>query len=272
LLFPASEEFLRLVQDDIGSRNGHGSLLPSCCSAAKISPAATHPLPTATITRQIFIPLPAVVSEGAPAGPDLALGGNHTCARTTCRGVRCWGNNRYGQLGNGTFINSSLPADVSRLTNGVTAVAAGWAHTCALMSDGGVKCWGINSKGQLGDSTETDRSAPADVLRLAGTAGSVAAGYDYTCTLMRAGNLRCWGNNEFGQLGDGTNAVRHTPVDVQGFGEKALAPSAGFYTTCAMTGGGGIRCWGNNLYGQLGNGAAANSNVPAEVVGGEGGS
>jgi len=67
---------------------------------------------------------------------------------------------------------------------------------------GQVECWGANAGGQLGDSTETDRSAPADVLWLAGNAGSVAAGYDYTCALVRAGNLRCWGNNEFGQLGD----------------------------------------------------------------------
>jgi alpha-tubulin suppressor-like RCC1 family protein len=200
----------------------------------------------------------------------IAAGGGHTCALNGDGGLKCWGSNKYGQLGDGTLENRSAPVDVNGLNRDVNTVSAGAFHTCAIVSGVKLKCWGWNMYGQLGDSTATDRNAPADVLWLAGTPASVAAGYDYTCALMRTGNLRCWGSNEFGQLGDGTVAVRHTPVDVQELGDKALSLVAGFYTTCALTGGGGIKCWGNNLFGQLGNGSTANSGVPVEVAGVEG--
>jgi alpha-tubulin suppressor-like RCC1 family protein len=158
------------------------------------------------------------------------------------------------------------------MTRDVNAVSAGAFHTCAIVAGVRLRCWGWNGFGQLGDSTETDRSAPADVLWLAGTPAAVAAGYDFTCALMRAGNIRCWGNDEFGQLGDGASTQHDTPVDVQALGDKALSVAAGFYAACALTAGGEIMCWGNNLYGQLGNGTTASSGVPVSVAGVKGGS
>jgi len=204
------------------------------------------------------------LSEGVGA---IAAGGGHTCALGMNGGLKCWGSNKYGQLGDGTPENRSAPVDVSGLMFDVNSISAGGFHTCAIVSGVKLKCWGWNAFGQLGDSTPTDRNTPVDVKWLAGIAGFVSAGYDYTCAVMRAGNLRCWGNNEFGQLGDGTAAIRHTPVDVQGLKYKVVFLSAGFYTTCAVTGDGLMKCWGNNLYGQLGNGATSNSSVPVDVVG-----
>jgi alpha-tubulin suppressor-like RCC1 family protein len=206
--------------------------------------------------------------SGLSAGVSaIAAGGGHTCALTFRGGVKCWGNNKYGQLGDGTQEDRSTPVDVGGLAVDVDFIAAGGFHTCAIVSGVTLKCWGWNAYGQLGDSTPTDRPLPANVLWLAGTPASVSAGSDFTCAVMRLGNLRCWGNNEFGQLGDGSNTVHHTPVDVRGLDDKAGILTAGYYSACTVTVHGQLKCWGNNLYGQLGDGAVSNSNVPVDVVG-----
>jgi alpha-tubulin suppressor-like RCC1 family protein len=197
----------------------------------------------------------------------IAAGAGHTCALGRNGGLKCWGANTYGQLGDGTLENRSAPVEVSGLTVGVHSIAAGGSHTCAIVSGTILKCWGWNAFGQLGDSTPTDKTVPVDVKWLAGTAAYVSAGADFTCAIMRAGNLRCWGNNTFGQLGDGTTTTRHTPINVQGLTYKVLLLSAGYYTTCAVTVDGKMQCWGNNLFGQLGNGATVNSSAPVEVAG-----
>jgi alpha-tubulin suppressor-like RCC1 family protein len=144
----------------------------------------------------------------------IAAGGYHTCAVTAGGGVKCWGKNRTGALGDGTTVNRRTPVDVVGLSSGVTAIAAGNDHTCAVTASGGVKCWGANGFGGLGDGTTVSRSTPVEVVGLSSGVTAIAAGFGHTCSVPASGGARCWGANGFGQLGDGTTANRSTPVEV----------------------------------------------------------
>ena len=197
----------------------------------------------------------------------IAAGGSHTCALTSGGVVKCWGRNGDGQLGDGTTADSSTPLDVVALGSGVAAIAAGWDHTCALTGGGGGKCWGQNRYDQLGDGTTADRSTPVDVVGLGSGVAAIAAGWGHTCALTGGGGVKCWGWNWHGQLGDGTTTDRSTPVDVVGLASGVAAIAPGYYHTCALTSGGGVQCWGDNEYGQLGDGTRRDSRAPVAVVG-----
>jgi len=197
----------------------------------------------------------------------IGLGENHTCALTTGGGVKCWGHNYIGQLGNGSVLDHPVPKDVSGLTNGVTAITTGDAHTCALTSVGGVKCWGANGTGQLGDGTEKRRFTPVDVSGLSSGILAISAGAAHTCALTSLGGVKCWGDNYYGQLGDGTTSRRKTPTDVWGLSSGVIAISAGRLHSCALTSAGGIKCWGWNGKGQLGTGTTTDATIPYDVIG-----
>ncbi len=150
----------------------------------------------------------------------------------------------------------------------VRAVVAGWDHSCALTGAGGVVCWGSNAQGQLGDGTHAGRALPRSVVGLARGVQALAAGTGFTCALTTAGGVLCWGDNRFGQLGDGTTTPRATPVAVQGLGTGVAALEAGYHHACARTTAGQVMCWGSNLTGQLGDGSTGNQrSLPVEVAG-----
>lgn len=197
----------------------------------------------------------------------LSAGGYHTCALTTSGGVKCWGSNYYGQLGDGTTSDRSTPVDVVGLGSGVIALSVGYRHTCVLTMSGGVKCWGSNYFGQLGDGTNSDRSTPTDVVGLTNGVSALGAGGFHTCVITTSGGVKCWGDNEYGQLGDGTNIRRYIPESVAGLSSGMSAISAGYWHTCALTTSGGVKCWGYNEYGQLGDGAITNHFIPVDATG-----
>ncbi len=205
------------------------------------------------------------LSSGVQA---IAAGGRHSCAVTTAGGVQCWGSNEDGQLGVVVLKVWPTPVPVSGLTSGVVAVAAGHEHTCALLTGGGVKCWGVNAPhGQLGDGTRMDHHTPVDVVGLSSGVQAIAAGYMHTCAVLSDGGIQCWGRGDQGQLGDGEYERRAAPVDVIDLGGSALSVTAGVVHTCARLTGGAAKCWGGNNSGQLGDGTTTDSPTPVGVSG-----
>ena len=212
---------------------------------------------TATFTP---IPPPTVWTQ-------VAAGRNHSCGLTG-GAAYCWGFGGDGELGNGTNVGSvDSPVPVSGLGSGVAAITTGDYHSCALTNAGAVWCWGMNTNGQLGDGTTTSRNAPVAVSGLGSGVASVSAGYGHTCAVTDADALLCWGYNSHGELGDTTTTSRSTPVGVFGFGSGAASVSAGNDHTCAVTTGGAARCWGRNVFGELGDGTETASSTPVAVFG-----
>jgi hypothetical protein len=204
--------------------------------------------------------------------------------------VRCWGNNTSGQLGDNTNNNRSIPVAVQALSGDAEAVVGGESHTCALMDGGGVKCWGDNGSGQLGDNGAcgTTCRIPVDVCadeecdEPLSDAVAIAAGADHTCAIVTGGRIACWGDNGDTQLvpfalcGPRCNApeeicnVYNQPATECAqvvTGATALVASTSHH--CFRTGSGGVRCWGLNHEGQLGDntGCAQTCTTPVTVCG-----
>ena len=212
----------------------------------------------------------------------VSAGDDHTCVVTSSGNVKCWGNNASGQLGIGNTSTSSTPATVYADSNTnsnlsqIVQITTGTDHTCALTTDGKVKCWGANGSGRLGDGSSTARTTPVNVYADSSKATDlnniiqVAAGDQHTCALTRNGNIKCYGENGTGQLGDGSSTDRNTPVYVYSDSGKAtnlsniIQITAGTQHTCAVTRSGGVKCWGNNTYGQLGTNAS-NQTTPVDA-------
>ena len=180
--------------------------------------------------------------------------------------LKCWGRNKFGQLGigaDGDATSRNTPTAVN-LGTGRTAKAcvAREAHTCAILDDDTLKCWGANGYGQLGYGDTTDRSAPeaTAVVNLGAgrTAKAVAAGRQHTCAILDDGTLKCWGYNNWGQLGYGDKTSRNAPDATEvvnlGPGRTAKAVAAGDSFTCAILDDDTIKCWGQNGGGRLGYG------------------
>lgn len=191
--------------------------------------AFSHTLSFVCIAWLGSIPAYAAELSGVAA---ITAGYGRVCALTTAGGVKCWGYNSEGQLGDNSTINRLTPVGVTDLASGVAAIAAGDYHTCALTTAGGVKCWGDNSEGQLGDNSIINRLTPVSVTGLVSGVTAIAAGLGQTCALTTAGGIKCWGYNGEGELGDNSTTNRFTPVAVM---ELAVNPGGGavdeFYNT-----------------------------------------
>lgn len=202
---------------------------------------------------------------GLPAGVvSVSAGGSHTCAVTATGGVKCWGQNESGQLGNGTTTLALTPVVVANLSS-VAAISAGVNHTCALTNSGAALCWGYGQS--LGDGGWVNKAYPVNVVGLATDVTSLSAGFGHTCAVTLSGGAKCWGANAHGQLGDGTKTSRFVPVDVTGLTAGVTSIAAGENFTCATTSNGGAKCWGRNNYYQLGDGTMLDRSIPADVQG-----
>ncbi len=199
------------------------------------------------------------------AGGYSGSSNSHTCAITAGGAAVCWGGNSSGRLGDGTTTNRATPVPVIGLSSGVTAISAGGAHTCAIQS-GQAKCWGAGGSGRLGYGSTSNQLSPVSVTGLA-NAVSISAGGSHSCAQTSAGAAVCWGHNDSGQLGDGTKTDRSTPVGVQGLQQGVSSVIAGYYHTCALTSAGAVSCWGLNDKGQLGTGNTTDSSTPLFVIG-----
>jgi V8-like Glu-specific endopeptidase len=193
---------------------------------------------------------------------SIALGGQHSCVVMQSGRARCWGDNSLGQLGLGNTLSIGdneaawATSDVA-LNGAVVSLAVGSGHNCALLVDGSVQCWGDGATGKLGyGDTENvgDNESPASkgVLSLGAKATFVAVGGTHSCAILEGGTVRCWGNNDFGQLGSGTpDAIGDdelpTAIDPIVFDSPAVALALGFDFSCALLETGRVHCWGENF-------------------------
>ncbi|WP_050564792.1 RCC1 domain-containing protein [Salinispora arenicola] len=211
------------------------------------------------------------VNVDLPPGTDvtaIAAGDDHSLALTSAGTVLAWGQNVHGQLGDGTTTERDTPVNVD-LPPGtdVTAIAAGDDHSLALTSAGTVLAWGQNVHGQLGDGTTTERDTPVNVDLPPGTdVTAIAAGDDHSLALTSAGTVLAWGQNDDGELGDGTTTDRDTPVNVDlPAGTEVTDVAAHGDHSLAVTSAGTVLAWGNNSSGQLGDGTTTSNSTPVDV-------
>lgn len=197
----------------------------------------------------------------------IAVGPTNTCALLNSKAVRCWGGGFFGQNGYGNTDNigdNETPASAGDIDLGgpVKQVAVGDAHACALLEDGAVRCWGQGRYGKLGYGNtnnigDDETPASAGDVNVGGKVVQLSMGRDHSCALLDTGAVRCWGNNDYGQLGHGNTAMigDDEPPSVAGdaiVGGIAVQVSAGDSTTCALLSTGNVRCWGQGFYGELG--------------------
>ena len=248
-------------------------------------------------------PAPGVVGSGLVV-LSVSAGSSHSCAVLVGGLVKCWGENQYGQLGLGDTndrgdgpgeLGNSLPAVDLGSGRSATAVAAGGNHTCALLDDGSVKCWGLGGFGRLGLGDTANRgdgpgemgdSLPAVGLGSGRSATAISVGSYHSCALLDNGSVKCWGANGYGRLGLGDTADRGDgpgemgdalPAVGLGAGRSAVAVDVGVSHSCVVLDNATVKCWGRNNAGQLGLADTNNrgdgpgemgDSLPAVVLGG----
>ncbi len=215
-------------------------------------------------------------------GVDVASVGifeGHTCGLKTDATMWCWGRNDHGQIGTGT-VGSAPVATPTQIESNILRASFGTSAqtTCAVKADGTLRCWGNNSKGQVGNGSTADIGTPAEVVHKVGRefvpladTTDVCSGITHTCARTADGKVRCWGANDRDQLGagyaSGTVSKRKNPVEVLFPGQAAPnGLSCGQHHTCAIRDDGALFCWGDNSQGALGDGGYAATTEPVEVT------
>jgi alpha-tubulin suppressor-like RCC1 family protein len=221
-----------------------------------------------------------VLGIGALTGPEptplrvagghrfsrLSAGGSHTCALEADGTAWCWGQGNNGRLGTGDTLDLFLPSPVFTDQRFV-AVTAGSAHSCGLTAQGEAFCWGSNFRGQLGSGDTLDAVAPVPVHGGSLFRAVEAGGY-HTCGLLQTGEARCWGNDVTAELGDGRLVAEAVVAPVAVAGDRRFSVLAvGNYHACAITTAGAGWCWGQSVYGKLGNETYLPTAVPVAVAG-----
>jgi alpha-tubulin suppressor-like RCC1 family protein len=199
-------------------------------------------------------PSPVRVADLDASVVEVAAGYHHTCARMADGSLWCWGENGSGRLGDGTTADHAAPIPVAALGNGVAQVGGGLEHTCARTNDAAVWCWGENLHHQLGDNTIDDKSSPQQVVALSNDVAEIAVKHEHACARKTDGSLWCWGDNGAGQTGNGTFADTPAPEPNAALGNAVASVAAASLHTCALKTDGTVWCWGDNFYGQLGDG------------------
>ncbi|MCX7556158.1 pre-peptidase C-terminal domain-containing protein [Xanthomonadaceae bacterium JHOS43] len=210
----------------------------------------------------------APTTVGGPRLVSLfsSAGAQHNCGLTSGGAAYCWGRNHQGQLGNGTTNDRTEPMQVTGLNSGVVSLALGAQHTCALLNNGQVKCWGDGSNGRLGTGGTARRLTPTDVSGLGGVVTAIGAGAGHSCAVLQDGTMQCWGHNAQSQLGDGGTGDQVRPVDVSLGTAKVIDLALGNEHSCALRTTGTVLCWGRGTNGRLGSGSTANRNTPTAVA------
>jgi hypothetical protein len=231
--------------------------------------------------------VPVTTANGSKfIATNFAYSGSVTCAVQSGGSVSCWGSNSYGQLGNGTTTNSTLPVQVltgaagPALSNIVKVFVDSYYgnSACAVDNTGAAWCWGYGAQGQLGTGFTTNSPIAVPVVTQSGGpqltgVDQIGISNDHACARMTDGSAFCWGSNQYGQIGVGTTQMQYLyPTQVQALFNNVTSISVGINDTCATTNDGSVWCWGSNSYGILGNGlTSGQAIVPAQVAVGDAG-
>ena len=208
--------------------------------------------------------LPSIVA-GGQLFKSIELGADHSCGLKEDGSASCWGSSNYGQVGDGTQSNQGEPVSVEGGHRFKTPLSLGSRHSCGLKEDGSAYCWGSNDYGQLGLGHYADTSQPTSLVIGGHTFASLANGYLSACGLTSDAQLYCWGSNDFGQLGLGDIIDRNQPALAATAGKKFDAQGAGLNFACGLTAGGKVFCWGDNEFGQLGDGSTMDNLTATSV-------
>jgi len=186
---------------------------------------------------------------------SITTGKYHTCGVLGNGSAMCWGQNTYGEIGDGTNGTDRLNPVFVNSTESFVSITAKNYHTCGLLGNGSMMCWGKNDYGQIGNGSAGGKALNPVFVNTSESFVSISAGREHTCGLLGNGSMMCWGFNTDGQIGNGDQIQQNNPVFVN-TSESFVSIGAGQYHTCGVLGNGIAMCWGNNIYGQIGNGSS----------------